>query len=85
LRRLQIVELSLQIADFGVVLLLDLSNFGLIVLLYISDFGLMVLLYISDFVLQLFDWIVARHGCLRQDWHRQDGASQTDRQRESIS
>jgi hypothetical protein len=74
LRRLQIVELSLQIADFGVVLLLDISNFGLI-----------VLLYISDFVLQLFDWIVARHRCLRQDWHRQDGASQTDRQRESIS
>jgi hypothetical protein len=74
LRRLQIVELSLEIADFGLVLLLDTS-----------DFGLVVLLYTSDFALQLFDLIVHRRRCLRQGRHRQDGASQTDRQRESIS
>ena len=54
MRRLQIVELSLEIADFGRVLLLD-----------ISDFGLVVLLGISDFALQLFDLFVHRRRCLR--------------------
>jgi hypothetical protein len=63
LRRLQIVELSLEISDFGLVVLLDTSDFGL----------------------QLFDLIVHRRRSLRQGRHGQDGASQTDRQRESIS
>jgi hypothetical protein len=72
--RLQIVELSLEIADFGLVLLLDTS-----------DFSLVVLLGISDFALQLFDLFVHRCRCLRQGRYWQDGPSQTDRQRESIS
>jgi hypothetical protein len=73
-RRFQFVELTLQILDLCLVLLLELSDFGQVLLLNCCDFGLVLLLDCSDRVLQLSDLITHIRRSLGYSGHRQNRA-----------